>query len=193
MKTPLKTRFFTLGSMGKTAFAESAGTSFGTRSPFREACRNCPNPTAQPGGEKSIKELAADATNRPALYRGTYWGTAPLEGNRDRITPEIIRNRNELERRWKLSNLLGWAGPYPERGRREDFDHPELYRDTGGRLVLVVSNYGGLPPGVLGMVRIAPVYARGVVSYVGRFASLRELRARLAACGEDKRPFEVRI
>lgn len=135
---------------------------------------------------------AAGATRFPHLYAGTYWGTSPLDGNGDRITAGIIRNRNAFARRWKLRKPLGWAGPYPVRGRGEDFDHPELYRDAAGWLVLVASNYGGKPPGVLGLARIAPVYARGVVSYAGRFASMRELRARLEACGDWRKPFAVR-
>ena len=132
---------------------------------------------------------AGAASAFPSLYAGTYWGTAPLDANGDRITAGIIRNRNAFARRWRLRNPIGWAGPYPERARGEDFDHPELYRDAAGWLVLVVSNYGGKPPGVLGMERIAPIYAVGVVSYAGRFASMRELKARLAACDGGKRPY----
>lgn len=137
--------------------------------------------------------MAADATNRPALYRGTYWGNAPLDKNRGRITPEIIRNRNAFAKRWKLCKPLAWTGKYPARGHGEDFDHPELYRDVAGWIVLVVSNYNAPPPEVLGMVRTAPLYSRGVESYVGRVVSLRELKARLAACDGGKRPFEVRL
>lgn len=133
-------------------------------------------------GNRIKPGMAADATERPALYRGTYWGNSPLDANGGRITAGIIRNRNAFARRWKLRAPLGWAGPYPERGRGEDFDHPELYRDAAGWLVLVASNYGGRPPGVLGMERIAPIYAVGVASYAGRFASMRELKARIAAC-----------
>ena len=134
---------------------------------------------------------AGAATAFPSLYAGTYWGTAPMDANADRITAGIIRNRNAFARRWKLCKPLGWVGPYPERGRGEDFDHPELYRDASGWLVLVASNYGGKPPGVLGMERIAPIYAVGVTSYAGRFASMRELKVRLAACDGQARRMMV--
>ena len=90
--------------------------------------------------------------------------------------------------------MLGGVGQYPAKGKGEDFDHPETYRDADGWVVLVVSNYGkGKPPAVLGLGRIPPVYSRGVVSYAGRFASVRELKARLAACGGDRRPFNVTL
>ena len=90
--------------------------------------------------------------------------------------------------------MLGGVGQYPARGRGEDFDHPETYRDADGWIVLVVSNYGkGKPPAVLGLGRIPPIYGRGVVSYAGRFASVRELKARLAACGGDGRPYSVTL
>ena len=49
---PIAARFFTLGSMGKNSYCRKLLGSLGTRSPFREACRNCHNPPPQPGGEK---------------------------------------------------------------------------------------------------------------------------------------------
>ena len=127
----------------------------------------------------------AATTLHPELYGGTYWGNFRADRNADAITAEIIENRNRFAKRWRLRRLLGTVGHYPSTGRGEDFDHPETYRDADGWIVLVVSNYGGPPPSVLGMVRIAPIYGRGVESYVGRFASMREMRARLEACGGE--------
>ena len=136
----------------------------------------------------------ADATRYPRLYLGPYWGAFELDGNADAITAEILENRNRFARRWRLRRLLGGVSQYPARGRGEDFDHPETYRDADGWIVLVVSNYGkGKPPAVLGLGRIPPIYGRGVVSYAGRFASVRELKARIAACGGDGRPFNVTL
>ena len=143
---------------------------------------------------KQKTTTAADATRYPRLYLGTYWGAFKLDGNADAITAEILENRNRFARRWRLRKLLGGVSQYPAKGRGEDFDHAETYRDADGWIVLVVSNYGkGKPPAVLGLGRIPPIYGRGVVSYAGRFASVRELKARLAACGGDRRPFNVTL
>ena len=128
---------------------------------------------------------AADATRCPHLYRDTYWGNFKLDYNADVITPEIVENRNRFAVRWRLRRLLGGVGQYPARAMGEDFDHPEIYKDAKGWVVLVVSNYNGPPPRLLGMVRIAPIYSTAVESYVGRFASVRELKARIVACGDS--------
>lgn len=126
----------------------------------------------------------AACTSHPKLYGETYWGNFRANCNLDTITPEIIGNRNAFAKRWRLRRLLGTVGHYPSTAQGEDFDHPETYRDADGWVVLVVSNYGkAKPPAVLGLGRIPPVYSRGVVSYAGRFASQRELRARLESCG----------
>lgn len=130
-------------------------------------------------------ETAADATRFPHLYRGTYWGNFRLDANADMIGPEIIRNRDAFAKRWELRRRIEAVGRYPATGRGEDFDHAETFKDAEGWVVLVVSNYGSIPPpAVLGMERIAPLYGRGVGSWAGRFASVRELRARLEACGD---------
>lgn len=140
------------------------------------------------------KITAADATSFPRLYRETYWGGFGMDANADMIGPEIIRNRDAFAKRWKLRRRVDAVGRYPARGRGEDFDHAETYKDAEGWVVLVVSNYGSIPPpAVLGMVRVAPIYGRGVGSWVGRFSSVRELRARLDACGAAGSPFAVRL
>ena len=151
--------------------------------------------TYSPAEPKRIKPglKAADATRFPRLYWGTYWGAFKLDENADAITAEIIENRNRFARRWRLRRLVEMVGRYPAKDRGEDFDHPETYRDADGWIVLVVSNYNAPPPGVLGMVRIAPIYSTAAESYVGRFASVRELKARLAACGGDGRPYSVTL
>ena len=191
-ENPIKTRFFTCGTCGKNQSAASGGGSLGTRPPFREACRNCHNPPAQPCGKKLSFQRVAEATNNPRLFRDTYWGNFRLALNADTITAEHIQNRDAFAKRWRLRRLLGSVGLYPSTGTGEDFDHPETYKDAEGWVVLVVSNYRGPPPSVLGLVRIAPIYGLGVVSYAGRFASQRELRARLDACGGERKPFAVR-
>lgn len=43
-ESPTMARFFTLGSVGKNSFCRKWRGSFGTRLPFREACRYCHNP-----------------------------------------------------------------------------------------------------------------------------------------------------
>ena len=135
----------------------------------------------------------AEATRCPHLYRDTYWGNFRMDRNAAAITPEIIHNRDAFAEAWRLRRLVGSVSHYPARGKGEDFDHPETYRDADGWVVLVVSNYNAPPPRLRGMVRIAPIYSTAAESYAGRFASMKELRARLEACGGGKRPFGVAL
>lgn len=124
---------------------------------------------------------AAAATAFPDLYGGTNWGHATLARNPD-ITPAIIANRNGFARDWKLRRRCRAMIPRPTVTGRADYDHPELYRYADGWLVLVVSHYGTTPPPpVLGLRKIPPMYREDATSYAGRFATLRELRARLDA------------
>ena len=125
---------------------------------------------------------AAEATARPDLYGGTYWGNSTLARDAE-ISPAIIANRNRFAEEWRLKSRSHADIPHPwTAGTPYDYDHAELYRDADGFLVLVVSNYGDIPPPpVLGMRKIPPIYREDATSYAGRFASLRELRARLQA------------
>ena len=143
--------------------------------------------------DKKKKITAADATRFPRLYSGTYWGNFRLDGNADVITPEVLDNRNRFAECWKLRRRVDAITRYPAREMGTDFDHPETYKDGEGWVVLVVSNYGLPPPALLDLIPIPPVYSTAADSYAGRFASVRELRARLDACGGDGKPFAVRL
>ena len=94
----------------------------------------------------------------------------------------IIANREAFARNWKIKSRSGAMIPRPTVLGGEDYDHPELYRDEAGWLVLLVSNYGKTPPPpILEMRRIPAIYHQHATSYAGRYASLSELRARLEA------------
>lgn len=141
------------------------------------------------------KLTAADATRFPRLYRATYWGAFRLGDNPERITPGIVENRNRFAEGWRLARQverLPLIHPILRRG--EDYDHPELYRDAERRFVFTVSNYGDVPPPPeLGMKPIPPIYGVGVGSWAARFASRKELNARLLACTGHRLPLAVRL
>ena len=137
--------------------------------------------TTEKAARTDRRKTAAGATDNPALWSGTYWGAFRLAQN-PCITGRIIENRNRWAVEWRLIRQVDAVDRYPATGRGEDFDHAETYKAADGWLVLVVSLYGGVPPPVLGMVRIAPIYSEGVQSWAARYASRRELRARLEAC-----------
>ena len=85
-------------------------------------------------------------------------------------------------RDWKLRSRSRALLPRPTVIGGEDYDHAEQYRDEAGWFVLVCSNYGDIPPpAIFGLRKVPPLYCEGATSYAGRFASLRELRARLEA------------
>ena len=128
---------------------------------------------------------AAEATNRPDLFSGLYWGCFRLSKNPE-ISGVIIRNRNEFARAWKLKSRSRACFQRPVLKPDEDFDHLELFRDEDGALVMIVSNYGGTPPPpALGMQRIPPLYAEDAETFAARYPTLRDLKARLAACNGD--------
>lgn len=95
----------------------------------------------------------------------------------------IIANREAFARNWKIKSRSGAMLPRPTTaGTLHDYDHPTLYRDAAGFLVLVCSNYGKTPPPpILAMQRIPAIYHPNATSFAGRYASLSELRARLEA------------
>ena len=128
---------------------------------------------------------AAAATSRPDLFSGLYWGGFTLSKNPE-ITVSIIENRNEFARAWKLKSRSRAYFQRPALKPDEDFDHLELFRDEDGALVMIVSNYGGTPPPpALGMRRIPRLYAEDAETFAVRYPTLRELKARLAACDGD--------
>ena len=126
---------------------------------------------------------AAEATARPDLYGGTYWGSFRPSRNPE-IDADIISNRDRFAAEWRIKSRCHASIPHPQTaGTLHDYDHAELYRDEGGWFVLLVSNYGdGIPPpAILGMRKIPPLYSTDATSYAGRYATLKELRARLEA------------
>ena len=135
-----------------------------------------------PESTASATTTAAEATAHPELFRDAYWGNFRLARNPE-ITPAIIANRNRFAEEWRLKSRSHADIPHPwTAGTPYDYDHAEQYRDADGFFVLACSNYGDIPPPpVLGMRKIPPIYREDATSYAGRFATLRELRARLEA------------
>ena len=122
------------------------------------------------------RRTAADATARPELFHDVYWAT-----NDRNPPPDIIRARNRFAIDWKLKSRYRVYAPVPPKGWPYGCDHPETYTDAEGWIVLLVSNDYGQPPPILGLRFVGYLYEGKVRSYAGRFASLRELRARLEA------------
>ena len=133
-----------------------------------------------PESTASATTTAAEATARPDLYAGTYWGNSTLARNPD-ITPAIVANRDRFAEEWRIKTRSHAMLPRPMVLGGEDYDHVEQYRDEAGFLVLVCSNYGDIPPpAILGMRKIPPLYSTDATSYAARY-TLTEARARLDA------------
>ena len=129
-----------------------------------------------------IRITAAAATDFPEIFEGAYWSGFTLSKNPE-ISRDVIANRNDFARSWRLKSRSRAFIPRPRLKPDEDLDHLELFRDEDGALVMIVSNYGGTPPpAALGMKRIPPLYAEGVETFAARYATLRDLKAHLAAC-----------
>ena len=157
---------------------------------------HCQSRPSFPVRNQTDNRTAAQATAHPELFRDTYWGCFTIAGNPS-ITPAVIRNRNAFVTEWRIKARSHAYIPHPRPiEARHDYDHSETYRDADGWLVLLVSNYGdGIPPPpILGMKRIAPLYSTDATTYAGRYATLKELRARLeAACTPAGSPFAVAL
>ena len=131
---------------------------------------------------------AAQSTDHPELYAKTVWGRMKLSQNPEMVEPTIIRARNRIAEEWGLvrqieADTLLAAGA----DVRADLDHAEAYESRKGWIYLLCSNDTRPPPPVLGMKPIPPVYARGVRSFGGRYATKREFRARLEAVASGSR------
>ena len=131
---------------------------------------------------QTAPRTAAEATARPDLYGGTYWGNSTLARDAE-ISPAIIANRNRFATELRLKSRSHADIPHPwTAGTQYDFDHPETYKDADGFFVLACSNYGDIPPPpVLGMRKIPPIFREDATSYAARFSTLKELRVRLEA------------
>ena len=140
------------------------------------------NTTNQTPEQPADPRTAAEATARPDLYGGTYWGNSTLARDAE-ISPAIIANRNRFAEEWRLKSRSHADIPHPwTAGTPYDYDHAEQYRDADGFFVLACSNYGDIPPPpVLGMRKIPPIYREDATSYAARFSTMKELRARLEA------------
>ncbi len=137
---------------------------------------------------------AAAATDHPELYAETVWGRMKLSKNPEMVEPAIIRARNRIAEEWGLvrqieADTLLAAGA----DIRADFDHAEAYESRKGWIYLLCANDTRPPPPVLGMKPIPPVYARGMRSYCGQYATKREFRARLEAVtsGSGRKKFSA--
>ena len=123
---------------------------------------------------------AAEATDRPDLYAGTYWGCFCLARNPD-IGPDIIANRNQFAKDARLKCLSRAVIQRPPTWSI-GLDHLEIYKDMDGYYRLVASNYGdNPPPAVMNMKPIPPMYSPAASSYSGRYATNREINVRLEA------------
>lgn len=124
----------------------------------------------------NIPRTVAQLTAHPRLFAGVYWGNFGLD---DAVgTPEIIENRNRLVDDFQLITNITLRWDYPATPDGTEFDHPEVYRVAGGKVLLLVSNYGGTPPPPsLGMVAIYPVYRANATSFARVFDRPRDLKA----------------
>lgn len=125
---------------------------------------------------------AAQATDHPELYAKTVWGRMKVSQNTEMVEPTIIRARNRIAEEWGLVRQIEADTLLAARADiRADFDHVEAYESRKGWIYLLCSNDRRSPPPVLGMKPIPAVYARGMRSFAARYATRRELLARLEA------------
>ena len=97
------------------------------------------------------------------------------------LSPEIQNARIRFAEKWGLRKRCILSLPEPRTERGEEWHMPEAFYDRHGRIIQLCHNYGSPPPAIMEMKPIGCLYREDATSYAGRFASLRELRARLDA------------
>jgi hypothetical protein len=93
-------------------------------------------------------------TEYPNIYKNAYWGSFSVSDN---LNPEIIKNRNEFIKRFKITKYKKitehqwrkqnweWDGSTIISYNRIDIDHQEYYEDIYGRMIYVCSQYNPYP------------------------------------------------
>ena len=99
------------------------------------------------------------------------------------LSPEIQKARIRFAEKWELRKRCILSLPEPRTERGEEWSHPEALYDWHGRIVQLCHNYGSPPPAILEMKPVGCLYREDTTTYAGRYASLREQRARTEATG----------
>ena len=133
------------------------------------------NPTASATARGNRAEQPALNDEQPAK-------TAALMYRPD-ASPEILEARIRFAERWELRKRAILSLPEPRTERGEEWSHPETFYDWHGRIVQLCHNYGSPPPAILEMKPVGCLYREDTTTYAGRYASLREQRARTEATG----------
>jgi hypothetical protein len=139
---------------------------------------------------KDVRQL----TKYPLLFK-VYWGNFDATKNADDITKEIIENRNKLVETYKIkgqSNAKsGYALMFDEFGNgRKEYDHPEVYSTTDGKIICITSVYNGcLPDEALevGFKKVGPLYSRGATTFMAVFDNMKEVRKAIKKRNEIKK------
>ena len=133
-----------------------------------------------PESTASATTTAAAATRFPDIYRNPIWGRHTYPA--DDIPASIIANRNKLAEKLHLVHNIPTPTHFTSYDGGLSFDHVEAFEDTAGWIWAICGLYGGAkPPPILEMNPTAPLHSTSAASYIGRYASLRELRDRINA------------
>ena len=133
-----------------------------------------------PESTASATTTAAAATRFPDIYRNPIWGRHTYPA--DDIPATIIVNRNKLVEKLHLVRNIPTPTHFTSYDGGLGFDHVEAFKDTAGWIWAICGLYGGAkPPPILEMNPTAPLHSTSAASYIGRYASLRELRDRINA------------
>lgn len=124
----------------------------------------------------------ANRAEQPSLNDEQPAKTAALMHRPD-VSPEILEARISFAQERGLWKRCILSLPEPRTERGEEWSHPEAFYDRHGRIVELCHNYGSPPPAILEMKPAGCLYRADTTTYAGRYASLREQRARTEATG----------
>lgn len=99
------------------------------------------------------------------------------------VSPEILEARIRFAKKWGLRKRCILSLPEPRTERGAEWHMPEAFYDRHGRILLLLHNYASPPPAILEMKPVGCLYREDMTTYAGRYASLREQRARTEATG----------
>lgn len=89
------------------------------------------------------------ATEYPHIYGCSYWGSHRIT-NRYKLDLEIIKNRNDFIKRFKITKYkkltsLQWYKKEREQPSGLEFDHQEYYENINGCMIYVCSQFNTYP------------------------------------------------
>lgn len=140
---------------------------------------------------KNQTALFRNQTDYPHLFR-CYWGGFNIIDNP--IKKQIFQNRNQFVKKFNIQKTIppSHALKYKDifykwhtQLEGNELDHPEMYMDKDGQVIMVCSNYDCPPPKFMQMRPYVKLYHPGARTYVKFFENMQMFRNTINRWNKD--------